>query len=74
LTIGTIQISRESTMFRIRASPGVVRRQLAQQVERHLDREVLARVLVGGEHHLRLGLVGRDVVGHLERIDRAALV
>src|SRR5215470_8017639 len=44
------------------------------QVEGHLDGEVLAGVLVVGEQHLGLVLVGSDVVGDLDRVDRPALV
>jgi hypothetical protein len=41
---------------------------------RHLLGQVLTRVLVGGEQDLRLVLVGRDVVGDLDRDQVAALV
>ena len=74
LTFGTIQISRESTMPLIRGSVAYLRGQLADQVQRHLDRQVLARVLAGGEQHLGLALVDADVVGDLDRPQLAALV
>ena len=44
------------------------------EVERHLDREVLAGVLAGGEQDLGLGLVGGDVVGDLDRRQITPLV
>ena len=59
LRSGTIQISRLLTMLVTRESVPYLGAQLAQQVERHLDGEVLAGVLVVGEQHLGLGLVGR---------------
>ena len=74
LTLGMIQISRESTMPLIRGSVRVLAGQLVDQVERHLDREVLARVLAGAEQHLGLALVDADVVGDLDRPQLAALV
>ena len=59
LTSGTIQISRLFTMFCDPRVGAVVVAELAQQVQRHLDGEVLAGVLVVGEQDLGLGLVGR---------------
>ena len=59
-------VSRLLTRLVIRVSVAVLGGELAQQVQRHLDREVLARVLAGGEQDLGLGLVGGDVVGDLD--------
>ncbi len=53
---------------------GVLVAEFVQQVERHLDGEVLAGVLVGGEEHLGFVLVGTDVVADLDGDDRPALV
>ncbi len=59
LTFGMIQISREFTMFGDpRVAPVGVGEQV-QQVDGHLDGQVLAGVLAVGEEHLGLGLVGR---------------
>ena len=46
LTIGTIQISREFDHVGDPRVGAVLRRTVVEQVERHLDRQVLARVLV----------------------------
>jgi hypothetical protein len=48
--------------------------QLVEQVEAHLDGEVLAGVLAALEEHLGFGLVGRDVVADLGSPQLAALV
>ena len=45
-----------------------------EQVDRHLDGQVLTGVLLGVEQDLRLVLVGADVVGDLHRHQVAALV
>ena len=55
---GTIQNSRLLTRLVIRESDAVAVDQLVQDVERHLDGQVLAGVLVGVEQDLGLVLVG----------------
>ncbi len=74
MTTNTIQISRRVDDRRDARVDAVAVHEPVEDVQRHLGRHVLVGVVGAVEHDLGLRLVGRDVVGDLDRPDVATLV